>query len=415
MLRERIWQHSINPELITLFTGSIYSEKTSAGDSAIADSGICIYYAALKNPAVEPSQLLRQRIVLGHIERDGFTYQKVSDETQSGVAAPGLADLGHFASRLGPNTELQLVVEETLNSKLVEAKFHVKTQAVAVKQVGRFEHSHDFSPTTCSLLQPDPSSVMGSHFGVAELRRKVMARMHLHVCYNFPVEIVTASFQSSNSLNVSWAGPCSLAISDVWKDPRITGQFLPKLGDWILTSNSKSFCCRKLLRGSYPVLYSIICLADETSFITLNSSRPCFICSPHTHYTYTNGSGGTKFSMNNLAMIMYSAIDQGSYAVELASLVRFANDKTTDIEAAGTKAAPPLPSQEKELQLQKFYNSKRKHVLKGILQRRAISFRKNTTKKAMIRLLQEHDVQNPLAATEDGFLEDNDEDAMVLG
>ena len=253
-----------------------------------------------------------------------------------GRATPiALSHLEHFVSRLGPNTQLQLVVEETLNSKTLEANFHIETQVVTAQQVGRFEHSHLTSSSTCSLPIPEPSSILGLHFGVAEMRNKVMDRMSIHPCYGRRVEIVTASSQSSSSPRISWTGSCLLASSDLWNDPHIAGRFLPNLGEWILTCRDLrgENCCVELLRGSYSVVYSILCLVEKASPVNLTSSRPCFVCSTQIQ-TYFSLSADAKLDYGCLPMTMYSMMDTGPYTFELASFIQWTEDVTTDVEAA---------------------------------------------------------------------------------
>jgi hypothetical protein len=127
-MRDRFLLRGLKTSFLTPFTGSVIAEETSTLVSAISDSGVCIYSACLKNPDVDPSQRLRYRVVIGQIERNWCIYQKISDQSQE--TAPTEHDQSLYTILLGHSQIMrsQLVVEETLDPRIIEASFHVKTQ-----------------------------------------------------------------------------------------------------------------------------------------------------------------------------------------------------------------------------------------------------------------------------------------------
>jgi hypothetical protein len=241
-LWERLWQHGLNTSLVTLFTGSVYDEKTSAGTSAISDSGICIYFASLKDPNVGPFQLLQHRVTLGHTERNGFTYRKVSDKSRDRGKTDPEDDLSSFVSRLGPATELQLVVEETLNPRIIEASFYINTQFIPPQRVGNFVYGHPLR-VYMNELRPTPH---GAHFGAAEMRTIAMRQMKAAHCSKDQIDII-----SSKSLKqtTSWTGECSLAVSALWTGPAGVIECVPQQREWLLSESLNNGT--NILRGSY--------------------------------------------------------------------------------------------------------------------------------------------------------------------
>jgi hypothetical protein len=109
-------------------------------------------------------------------------------------------------------------------------------------------------------------------------------------------------------------------------------------------------------------------------------------------------------------MTLFSMMDASPYISELASSVEWQTHMLPPIKEAAMEGTPELRA---KLKLKQFYSSKRKNVLGGFLKRRGIVVRKNAFKKEMINMLQEHDLRNPKAAAEDGFL--NESDGNPLG
>ena len=371
--------------LLPLFTGSICGEKNSRDFSAIADGGICIYMSPLKCPDVDPSQILRYRVVIGQIERDGFIYRKVSDKVRRDVEKRR-QNTPLFASRIGPATQFLLVVEETTNSNILEASFQFNIQPIASQIVESFVHHHE-GPPNLNMSYQRPT-LPETALGVCEMRDRVVTSMSIHECSKGQVEIISS--KRLDKLTGSWTGQCSLAVSTLWSSPFKEVEYLPKPGEWLLEENlGPGDCCVRLLRGGYTLLYSTLCQLDHRSSRRLAYMTPCLICSTQA-YLKPSGIG---FGLISLPMSICSMDNSNSYTYELASFLRW----NTLVEGI------PAESNDHASEKLDFYKGKTKQVLQMFLNRRDIFFHKRITKQEMIHKLQENDRLNPGAAREDGF------------
>jgi hypothetical protein len=265
--------------LLTLFTGFDCGGRTFPKTSALSDSGICIYSASLEDPNVMPSQILRQRVITGHIEHDGRIYKKISDKIRGpeNFEQAKHDTLYHFASRLGPKTELQLVVEETLDPGAITASFHIKTLVSATEPKVEHDFAHKHEPRFLFEAQ----RLWVGYFGVAEMREEIASRIKLAGCSDTSIEITSS--RSSNPRLLPWIGKCSRALKDMLTWPEGVNGLVPIQGEWLLVDRKPGQvpgpCCVTVLRGSYMLLYSIICHLPLSSTIYLTFIGACWPCS----------------------------------------------------------------------------------------------------------------------------------------
>jgi hypothetical protein len=336
MMRNFHWL-PMRATLMTLFTGSDYGEGIAADVSAISDSGICIYYTCLRDPNVGPSQLLRYRVVLGHIERNGCTYQKISDPKQRDRILPDEDALSYSISMFGPTTNFSLVVEETLDAGVMEASFQINTQSVMPQQSGDFIHN-------CSLrhMANHQTSLSGAYVGVAQLRQQVVKSIHIGQCSGNRISI---SISTGPTLRTPWAGECSTAQSAVWTGEG-ESELVPRQGEWLLSQQVSSMdpesCCIMLLRGSYAILYSILCHTSSSSSVRLTFIGPCLICTIH---PYLNASEQSFEWATNLTLpvTVYSMFDAIPLVSELASSMAWDPDLENS-STVTTENAPDSPN-----------------------------------------------------------------------
>jgi|SRR5450432_3243252 len=114
---------TISSQLINLFTGLTATNKTSEHVSALSEYGICIFYHIIKNPDLNPLQIVRYEIVPGQIQFGGSFYHQVSNRSRIYNASIPPFQLSDASYKYGPEVQVRLVVEETLTSKVLEASF----------------------------------------------------------------------------------------------------------------------------------------------------------------------------------------------------------------------------------------------------------------------------------------------------
>lgn len=351
-------------DILSFFTG-VEGAGNRRGSSALAQGGICVYSACLKDPTVGPRTLLRYHLVPGHIERDRFIYDTVSDPPGLAISGPGTNTLKNIISKLGPSTQLQLVVEETLNSKLLMASFIIGTQPFGLKIPKLFSHNHDH----IQGFYGQQNSLSGTHLGVYEIRWNVGRATTLVHCSARNIEIVNKSI-------AAWTGICSAGESMLRIGAQDAAECLPRQAEWFLRSSDFDI---NIVRGNYPLLYALLCLycAQVGKTIWLTYAKPCFICT-----TLNSPGDAVPNSLHPTPprLIIYSMTGANPTVLELASSMQWKSD---DVLAFGGEAL------DQQLR-RRSYLSEGKQVLAGVLRHRGIPFEKNTTKEGMIRILEEH-------------------------
>lgn len=381
LIKSHFWQYGLDTSLFSLFTGMACDERTTEGVSAIAHNGICIYYSSLQNPNVSPAHLLRLRVVLGQIEKGGVLYRKIRDRSFARNEAKSYSSLPLSVRKLGPKTQLLLVADETLDSKSLEVSFYIDSKPVVISSEGRFSQSH-------VLLDPEDASgtLSKEMFGICELRNKTIKQMAFQTrCQS----IFRVGWEGSTT---GCTGHFTKATQALFKDldENILAS-LPMQGEWTISSTFRGnntvgiheACCISILRGYFPLLYSVLCYVDTTSIATLLYVKPCFICSVTRHEFVGNviNSPGQLYSVSPYSgpISVYSMKEPNPVIFEFF---------------AGVIDLPTEPSKTSEnLPLPRNYNNKTKKELEILFRDRGLQFKRASKKNALVRQLKRSDDQ----------------------
>ncbi|KFY80464.1 hypothetical protein V498_08803 [Pseudogymnoascus sp. VKM F-4517 (FW-2822)] len=235
-----------------------YSHYGMNSASAECKGGVCVYLPSLQNPTTSPPEQLRAIVVGGHIEWNCKMFSRVEDgrsERRKGLTNNLASTL---AEAYGIATKLEIVVEETFTSDVLEADLWISSTLITTGQLLAYHTNHeryrdDFEPIRS--------------FGASEIRSTILLHRLLTGCYSTSVKIVAGL--------TSWSGPCSKAVESSWADGYNNKCHIPTSDEWILISEGQ--CCQEIVRGPYQLLYSVICTVGGSSKIRL-SSVVCLIC-----------------------------------------------------------------------------------------------------------------------------------------
>ncbi|KFY02187.1 hypothetical protein O988_02339 [Pseudogymnoascus sp. VKM F-3808] len=263
-IKGRIFKEPLMPAIIRLFTGQVkvseYSDRTV---SARSKGGVCVYLPSLENPTSPPQEQLRASVVAGHIEWGSKVFSWVIDSgnERSEPLSDCLASTA--AQAYGTHLELKLVVEETFDSEVLVADLWTLSKST--------ELSLHISHHTGHIPTPIVDSQLGYWFGATQIRLAILSHILASNCYSKSVELQTLSM----NVPICWRGTCYKASGSLWIDGHNNQCYSPTSEEWVLISQSA--CCQEIVRGSYQLLYSIICSTMGTSKIRL-SSAACLVC-----------------------------------------------------------------------------------------------------------------------------------------
>jgi hypothetical protein len=244
-----IWERGLTVDLISLFTGSRYGEKTTNNISAFCKDGLCMYYTILKDPTERPEQILRVRVTPGQIERETFLYQQVSDVIQENhIYDSDSREVYRRIETFNPSMELQLIVRETLSSRTLEAQFDIHNGL-------RSEYRTDLD-----LQASTPIKDLFPNLAPVALRKSI--RQHLGIGHCLNKNITTTTTDESSTTIDPWIGKCSLALSEPRNISQCLNKTHPKQGEWVLIikrrRRSKLNLHNEVFRGTAALLYSIL-------------------------------------------------------------------------------------------------------------------------------------------------------------
>jgi hypothetical protein len=277
--------------------------------------------------------------------------------------------------------------------------------------------------------------------GPAAMRTHIMERIYLPPCFRTRVQIRTPERLNSTT---TWESICSSVTYRMLDSRGESTQFCPESEDWVLVE--RNYCCVEVLRGSYPLLFSILCQLSPDALVNLTCTQQCLLCS-------------TRRGRYRHAMVIHSMLEDSAptSTFELISSVGWspylellpstvAQSSTQDlpdgqiseenetIQQAAAINKPALPQGDTdtskvlkavswtqpvasssggsnrlqtptvyERKKHAFYTEKARWVLKGFLRRRGIAFKRWIDTGDMIELLERHDVDHVDAAAADGF------------
>jgi hypothetical protein len=403
-MREHFGEQCVPSELISIFTGLPVYNKNQRATSALSTGGVCIFSSLLKDPDASPYQILRYDLVPGQIERNGAIYQQVADGVRLQVEPVRHPSLSSLITRFGSHVRLGLIVEETFSSKILEASFEVFTNGIHLEYPD-FEHEHH-----SDTWEQDSASAPGGMQSLfpAAMRTRIMESMYSPPCFNTNVEISSPHYLAS-----SLVGTCSTAISKLMDNEAYNMPSLLVRDEWVLVE--RNFCCVQVLRGSYPLLFSVLCQLSPEALVNLTFVERCLLCS-------------TRRGRYRFAMILYSMVEgqnppSGSELIKSITwspytrLTEPGGEMSTIALSltpnnSGSVQSMPTPI-ERWRKKHVFYAEKARWVLKAFLRRRGIAFKRLETDYHLIRLLELHDLDHPDAAGKDGFLEGDFDEADV--
>jgi hypothetical protein len=326
------------------------------------------------------------------------------DSVQPQVEHVHHPSLSSLITKFGSHVRLGLVIEETFSSKILEAPFEVSTKGLHIEFTD-FEHEHH-SDTSEQDSASAPGGVQS--LSPAAIRTRIMESMYSTPCFNTKVEITSPHYLSS-----SLAGTCSSAIPKLMDNETYNIPSSLVRDEWVLVE--RNFCCVQVLRGSYPLLISVLCQLSPEALVNLTFVERCLLCS-------------TRRGWYRFAMVLYSMVEEHSPPSSSESIKSITWGPYTHLAEPPSEMStiPPLLAPKNTGRGQSmpisiecwrkkhvFYAEKARWVLKEFLRRRGIAFKRLETDYHLIRLLELHDLDHPDAAGKDGFLEEDFDEADV--
>jgi hypothetical protein len=248
------------------FAGSIALEtQRTSRASAVSEQGLCVYQMNLIYPETDPRRLLRYHVVPGQIEYNGALYCEVKDNQYSETSnrLTRMFSILDFSSLIGPKTNFQLVVQETLDSKSLEAAFYIQTEIAPALSNG-LNIKDSYHKALATLNQ--------KMIGVFEVREKVTEVLRLPLLHK---QNQTSTEPATINCPLVDYDRYDLCLDDL---PGLTHE-----GEWIfqcLAYHSDTF---QVLRGNFAVLYSVLCYhakGYDKQLTILTRSLPCLIFPP---------------------------------------------------------------------------------------------------------------------------------------
>ncbi|KFY22645.1 hypothetical protein V493_06450 [Pseudogymnoascus sp. VKM F-4281 (FW-2241)] len=333
-IKNRLFQKPLVSIAMELFTGHPENTQYQAKMlSAGCRSGVCAYLPSLQNPTTSPLEQLRVIVVAGHIDWNGkiFSAAKDGKDEREGVLLDELAST--LVQYCGPNVKLNLIVEETFTSDVLEANLCASSEPIEPLQCNSYHDGHVARPPF-DRSAPRFKLV----FGASKIRSAILiTRLSSH-CHSKSVEIGALSINGP----ISWSGYCSEAARYLWVDGHNNHSNCPTGQDWVLMFQNE--CCQEIVRGSYELLYSVICRIKGESKVRL-SSAACLMCLLGTHRNVSkvdhlraivrNGHGGQGRSrwahshLRNLEHVaVHSFLSSGPSSQVLLTSAKFAPETT---------------------------------------------------------------------------------------
>lgn len=261
-----VWD-SVELTIFLLFTGHIPPDiAPTHKESARSVGGICLFLSALRDPTTCPQSQFLINVMPGHIQKDDVIYDRITDVKRSYSSDPfkrrcfcGYVDVTK------PIT-LALVVEETLDARVMEAEFQIRYR-------GHLEKSN-----TDARLEA---------FGPTQIRTRLIERHYSQACTRTTVVITPPRLAlSTNTLWTSpWIGKCFEASSELWTMPDGILTYDPKPDEWLIITSLSDFAEPTsvetvLIRGDFPLLYALLC-QDRAGFANAlfaqSSCLPCLV------------------------------------------------------------------------------------------------------------------------------------------
>lgn len=272
VIKSRLFETRLIAIAIELFTGhSEVSHHWAGGLSAACRSGVCAYLPSLQDPTTSPTEQLRVIVVAGHIEWNGKIFSEAKDG--KGEAGEGLLD--DLASTLvqasGPNVKLKLIVEETFTSDVLEIDLWASSELIEPLQCISYHGGHVVDPLAAS-----GAPKLRLVFGASKIRSAILFSRLSSNCHSKSVEMDAVSTNGP----ISWSGYCFEAAEYLWANGYNNHGNCPTGREWVLISQTE--CCQEIVRGSYQLLYSVICKIKGRSRVRL-SSAACLVCLLGTH------------------------------------------------------------------------------------------------------------------------------------
>jgi hypothetical protein len=158
-----------------------------------------VYLSSLKNPNTAPQDQLRATVVPGQIERSGSIFEVVLDKKlpNDGTRFSQVSD---FLQAYGPNLGLTLVVDETLNSSVLEACLCISSD-LREQQIGMLFPGHRYLSCTLPRVMEEFRMI-----GPADIRRKIVTRSLSRTCRSRTVRMHTLAVHENDF--IPWAGQC---------------------------------------------------------------------------------------------------------------------------------------------------------------------------------------------------------------
>jgi hypothetical protein len=236
-----------------------------------------MYLPSLQDPGLPPTCQLRIRIMSGCIERDGSIYRQISDTPQHDAwkPLPFPPAPSTYGKTFSATPELQLIVEETLSSRLLHASFHVSGSSLLSWQL---THQGGQQSSLQGLQSPLVTTTT-RNFGAYALVQKLRRRIKFTACLRKDVKI-TSSRNGDQSHRVVWDGECNRAEGFLWPKSSLENVHCPSQEEWIVVQCRPSEV--EILRANFFLLYSVICLSEDATTnaadIILTYKRHCLIC-----------------------------------------------------------------------------------------------------------------------------------------
>jgi hypothetical protein len=263
--------------LFSLFTGltatnQIYPRTLSAA----FESGICIHQHTLTSLDITPLQNLRLHVLPGQIHFNERIYTQVLDHGQDSAERLPQPP-SSFIRSVGTQPVLKLVVEETISSSQLRAKFFVQKKVLPADYLGYLSILEKVSDGRWNTpIPPDLHSI-----GPGSLWRKIFFRMFNSSCSHTKVDVLLTRPKASQPVRL-WSGECSLARKSLRANPD-AGQCIPGDDEWVLLDTSQTAAYTEVVRGRFPFIYYAVSNLDANSRVRLTRPGECFVSMTRFH------------------------------------------------------------------------------------------------------------------------------------
>ena len=228
----------------TIFTGVDPNHGDSEA-SAFSVNGVCTYMPVLEHQELSVDRHLRLRLVPGQMERNCKLYKRLIDvEVRAQLLESPMASCFNEVSRFGSNPNLQILVEETIDTSDLSA------QIVVIPSIGNV-FGKIGSDLTAQGVLGGPARMIES------LRTSLTTDNCIYPCKSTQTERRWRLHHTEDN----WSHRCSISEMPWWTQNSRSQKTLvdfANLNEWVLMEYGSQAPLIQIFRGSPNVLYYLL-------------------------------------------------------------------------------------------------------------------------------------------------------------